>query len=204
MISEQEKIIENFKQIFEVTSSTEFLRMEGLSGEIPFWIAPYDIQYQDFAVEQFQHLLKKLKHKGIDVLILDLFELSVEIIEKHIGLEKMFQVEKKKSKEKFKKALQSTLNLHERFIPLIVEKVKDAKPNILMLKGVGAVYPFIRSHNVLNNLQSAITEIPTLMFFPGEYNGRALNLFGDLKDDNYYRAFNIFEYKLLNKHKPNV
>lgn len=203
MISGEEKIIENFKFIFETTTSKEFLQMEGLSGEVPFWIAPYDIQYQSFAAEQFQHLINKLKHKGINVLILDLFELSVEIIEDNIGLEKMFQVEKRKDKHKFKKALQSTLNLHERFIPLIENKVNEAKPKILMLKGVGAVYPFIRSHNVLNNLQSAITEIPTLMFFPGEYNGRALNLFGDLKDDNYYRAFNIFEYKVVNKHKPN-
>lgn len=196
MISEQEIIVDRFKTIFDVTSSSKFLKMEGLSGEIPFWIAPYDIQFQDFAAEQFEHLVNKLKHKGIDVLILDLFQLSIEIIDDNIGLEKMFEVEKKKDKIKFKKALQSTLNLHERFIPLIVDKVKEAKPKILMLKGVGAVYPFIRSHNVLNNLQSAITEIPTLMFFPGEYNGRALNLFGDLKDDNYYRAFNIFEYKL--------
>lgn len=198
MISEQEKIVENFKVIFEVTSSSKFLKMEGLSGEIPFWIAPYDIQFQDFAAEQFEHLVNKLKHQGIEVLILDLFELSIELINNHIGLDKMFQVEKKKDKIKFKKALQSTLNLHERFVPLIVEKVKDAQPKILILKGVSAVYPFIRSHNVLNNLQSAITEIPTLMFFPGEYNGRALNLFGNLKDDNYYRAFNIFEYKLQN------
>lgn len=196
MILEQERIVENFKIVFEVTSSRKFLQMEGLSGEIPFWIAPYDIQFQDFAAEQFEHLVNKLKHKGIEVLILDLFELSIELIEGNIGLDKMFQVERKKDKIKFKKALQSTLNLHERFIPLIIKKVKDNNPKILMLKGVGAVYPFIRSHNVLNNLQSAITEIPTLMFFPGEYNGRALNLFGDLKDDNYYRAFNIFEYKL--------
>src|SRR5690606_1818823 len=132
MILGEEKIIENFKFIFEITSSKEFLQMEGLSGEIPFWIAPYDIQYQSFAAEQFQHLINKLKHKGIDVLILDLFELSIEIIEGNIGLKKMFQVEKRKDKNKFKKALQSTLNLHERFIPLIIKKVDEAKPKILM------------------------------------------------------------------------
>lgn len=196
MITGQEKIIEDFKRIFEITSSAEFLKMEGLNGEIPFWIAPYDIQYQDFVSEELNNILKKLKHNAISVVVLDLFELSIEIIDNNIGIDKMFIVEKNKSKERFKKALQSTLNLHERFIPLIQQKIREENPQILMLKGVGAVYPFIRSHNVLNNLQSAVTEIPTLMFFPGEYNGKALNLFGDFKDDNYYRAFNIFEYKI--------
>lgn len=195
-MSGQEKIIENFKTIFEITRTKEFLNMEGLNGEVPFWIAPYDIQLQSYAIEELENLINKLDNQGVSVLLLDLFDLSIEILENNIGLDKMLQVEKRKTKEKFKKALQSTLNLHERFIPLIEQKVKDAKPQILMLKGVGAVYPFIRSHNVLNNLQSSITDIPTLMFFPGEYNGKALDLFGNLKDDNYYRAFNIFEHKI--------
>ena len=34
-------------------------------------------------------------------------------------------------------------------------------------------------------------EAPTLCFFPGDYDGHSLELFGILKDDNYYRAFNI-------------
>ncbi|WP_343624778.1 DUF1788 domain-containing protein [Flavobacterium lindanitolerans] len=196
MRSGHDKLIENFKTIFEVTASKEFLNMEGLNGEVPFWIAPYDIQLQDQADTEINHLTKKLNNNGVTVLVLDLFEISVRLLEDNIGLDKMFMVEKKKTKDKFKKALQSTLNLHERFIPFISNTVKKEEPQILILTGVGSVYPFIRSHNVLNNLQSAITAIPTLMFFPGEYNGKALNLFGDLKDDNYYRAFNIFEYKI--------
>ena len=102
----------------------------------------------------------------------------------------------KKDKEKFRKALQSTINIHERLIPKIVELINESKPQFLMIKGVGSVYPFIRSHTVLNNLQSAVKDIPTLMFFPGEYSGQSLNLFGLLKDDNYYRAFNIDNFKL--------
>jgi hypothetical protein len=49
---------------------------------------------------------------------------------------------------------------------------------------------------VLNNLQSAVKNIPTLMFFPGEYSGKSLKLFNLLEDDNYYRANNIFSQKI--------
>jgi len=100
-------------------------------------------------------------------------------------------VEKRKGKERFLKALQSTLNIHEVLMPRINDKIIASQAKVYFLTGIGLVFPFIRSHNVLNNLQSIAVEAPTVCFFPGEYNGHTLNLFGKLKDDNYYRAFNI-------------
>lgn len=185
-----------FEHIFKVVSSESFLKMDALGGEIPFWIAPYEIASHNSVEVEILNLSTKLKNAGFKPLVLDLFELSCEVIETHIGLEKMFEVEKRKTKDKFKRAMQSTVNIHERLVPLIEEKVRESMPQMLFIKGVGAVYPFIRSHTVLNNLQSAITEIPAVMFFPGEYSGQALNLFGLLKDDNYYRAYNIDNHKL--------
>lgn len=185
-----------FEHIFKVVSSESFLKMDALGGEIPFWIAPYEISTHNSVEVEILNLSTRLKNAGFKPLVLDLFELSCEVIETYIGLEKMFEVEKRKTKDKFKRAMQSTVNIHERLVPLIEEKVRESMPQMLFIKGVGAVYPFIRSHTVLNNLQSAITEIPAVMFFPGEYSGQALNLFGLLKDDNYYRAYNIDNHKL--------
>ena len=67
---------------------------------------------------------------------------------------------------------------------------------MLLITGVGEVFPYIRSHNVLNNLQRVAKGYPTVMFFPGAYThematGASLDLFGKLHDDKYYRAFNI-------------
>lgn len=185
-----------FHHIYQVVSSESFLSMNSLNGEIPFWIAPYDATNNIQVEAEIKNLEAKLLNNGIKPLVIDLFKISCEIIDTHIGMDKMFQVEIKKDKEKFKKALQSTINIQERLIPKIIETVSTSNPRVLMIKGVGSVYPFIRSHTVLNNLQSAVKEIPTLMFFPGEYSGQSLNLFGLMKDDNYYRAFNIDNYKL--------
>ena len=54
----------------------------------------------------------------------------------------------------------------------------------------------IRSHNILNNLQNVAKKAPTVAFFPGNYNGQSLELFGLLTDDNYYRAFSIELYQI--------
>ena len=84
---------------------------------------------------------------------------------------------------------------------ILSKKLQDSDFNILFLSGVGEVFPYIRSHNVINNLQSTAKDKPTVMFFPGEYthsleSGASLDLFGLLQDDKYYRAFNIYEYKV--------
>ncbi|MCC5907042.1 MAG: DUF1788 domain-containing protein [Balneolaceae bacterium] len=192
----EEDLHTKFTHIHKVILKPSFLKMDALGGEIPFWISTYD-PTQEIAVQgEIENLAKKLQNEGIKPHLINLFTLSVEIIEEHIGLEKIFKVEKRKSKERFKKALESSINIHERLIPAIQQQVQEHQPQLLMIHGVGSAFPFIRSHNVLNNLQSAVKDIPTIMFFPGVYTGRSLELFGLLKDDNYYRAFNIDNFKI--------
>ncbi len=192
----QEITHNKFAHVLKVVSSDSFLKMDALGGEIPFWIAPYNIEAHDQVEVEIKNLQTKLANTGIKTELIDLFELSCSIIEANIGLEKMFDVEKRKDKEKFKRALQSTVNIHDRLIPAIIERLSASEPQILLIKGVSSVYPFIRSHTVLNNLQSAVKHIPTVMFFSGAYSGNSLNLFGLMKDDNYYRAFNIDNQKI--------
>ncbi len=192
----EEELSKKFEHIYGVITNPKFLSMEALGGEIPFWISTYSPTQEVEVNIEIDNLIKKLQNSGITPHLINLFKLSVEIVDQNIGLEKMYKTEKRKSKPRFKKALESTINIHERLIPQIKEQVKDADPQLLLINGVGSAFPFIRSHNVLNNLQSAVKDIPTIMFFPGEYTGKSLNLFGKLKDDNYYRAFNIDNYKL--------
>jgi hypothetical protein len=192
----EESIYEKFTFIRKVVSQERFLRMEGLSGEIPFWIAPYDVGAENQVNSEIINLVRKLHNDGIIALCVDLFELSCELVDEHIGLEEMFALEQSMEKQFFIDALQSTINIHERFIPAISERIEAENPSMLLIKGVGKVFPFIRSHIVLNNLQSAVKNIPTLMFFPGEYSGKSLKLFDLLADDNYYRANNIFSQNI--------
>jgi len=192
----EEELHKKFEHLFGVITNPKFLTMEALGGEIPFWISAYNPRQEVEVNNEIHNLVKKLRNEGIEPYLVNLFELCMNLIEQHVGLEKMFTVEKRKSKEKFKKALQSSVNIHERLIPAINELINQNSPDLLLINGVGSVYPFIRSHTVLNNLQSAVKDIPTLMFFPGTYSGQSLELFGMLKDDNYYRAFNIDNYKL--------
>jgi hypothetical protein len=180
-----------FDHIFKVVSNESFLNKESLGGEIPFFIAPYSAKEEIKVREEIRMLKNKLSGKGIEVLEINLFDLVCGVMEEKGGVERMVRVEKAKGPDKFLHALQSSLNIHEVLLPKIKVLIEESGAKIYFLTGIGLVFPYIRSHNILNNLQSIAKEAPTLTFFPGEYNGHSLNLFGLLKDDNYYRAFNI-------------
>ncbi len=165
--------------------------MEALGGEIPFFISAYHADQEMEVRESIKMLINKLETNGVCVLELNLYDLVCDILDEKGGVERMFRVEKARNKKKFKSALQSTLNIHEVLMPRIEERINTSEAKVYFLTGIGMVFPYIRSHNVLNNLQNIAKKAPTVCFFPGEYDGLSLNLFGLLKDDNYYRAFNI-------------
>lgn len=180
-----------FNHLYKVISSKRFLSKEALGGEIPFFISAYNAEKELLVVESIRMLKKKLDTSGVTVLEINLYDTVCDLLAEKGGMERMFRVEKRRGKEKFLKALQSTLNIHEVLMPRISEIINANNADVYFLTGIGLVFPYIRSHNVLNNLQNVAKEAPTVCFFPGEYNGHSLNLFGKLKDDNYYRAFNI-------------
>jgi hypothetical protein len=105
------------------------------------------------------------------------------------------------SKAELKELLQGVLDPAEHLVPAIADQLREHAHDVFFLSGVGEVFPYLRSHNVLNNLQSTAKDKPTVMFFPGAYTysleaGASLDLFGRLHDDKYYRAFNIFHYEV--------
>ena len=186
-----EDLTKKFAHLYDVISSQRFLKKEALGGEIPFFISAYDAKQEIEVYNSIKLLKNKLETSGVKVLELNLYDLVCDILEEKGGIERMFQIEKLKSKDRFLSALQSTINIHEVLMPKIQSLIDESKSNVYFLTGIGLVFPYIRSHNILNNLQNVAKDSPTLAFFPGDYNGHTLNLFGIMKDDNYYRAFNI-------------
>jgi len=191
-----EDIVKKFEHLYKVISSKEFLRMESLGGEIPFFISAYNPKQQIEVDRAVKGLKNKLETNGVPVLELNLYDISIDILNKELGEGEIIELEKSMDKKEFKEALQSILDINEVLIPRIKSIIDDSSAKVYFLTGIGMVFPFIRSHNILNNLQNVAKKAPTILFFAGDYNGLSLELFGLLKDDNYYRAFNIENYKL--------
>ena len=191
-----EDIAKKFEHLYKVISTEEFLRMESLGGEIPFFISAFDAKQQNDVDKAIKGLKNKLEKNGIPILEINLYDISLELLNNELGEGEIFELEKSMDKKEFKEALQSTLDINEVLIPKIKSIIDSSTARVYFLTGIGMVFPYIRSHYVLNNLQNVAKKAPTVAFFAGEFNGHSLELFGLLKDDNYYRAFNIDSYKL--------
>jgi hypothetical protein len=193
---QKDDIAKKYKHLFTVIQMKKFLKMEALGGEIPFFISTYNPE-QGLEITKAIHGLKnKLETKGIKILELNLYDIAIDILNEQLGEGEIFELEKQMDKDEFKSALQSVLDISEVLMPQIKRLIDNNPSQVYFLTGVGNVFPFIRSHNILNNLQNVAKDAPTLMFFPGRYNGQSLELFGKFKDDNYYRAFNLDNYKI--------
>ncbi|MDQ7073617.1 MAG: DUF1788 domain-containing protein [Gammaproteobacteria bacterium] len=188
---------ERYRHLLSVMSGEHFLQRKGLGNEVPFFICPYKSEEATDVVRMQKQLINKLSKQGVLVLEIDLYDLVVEILKQEGDWEWCLGEESSLAKEELKEELQSMLDIETVLTPSIENKMKESEFHVMFISGVGEVFPYIRSHNVLNNLQKIAKLSPTVMFFPGEYthsleSGASLELFGRLHDDKYYRAFNIF------------
>lgn len=190
-------IKERFSHLYAIISGERFLKKQGLGNEVPFFIYSYAQQEAVAMSKHIRSLVKKLEVSGVRVLEVNLYDLSITLLKKRGIWDKILDMEPSVSKAELKELLQGVLDPAEHLVPAIAARLTSEPHDVLFLSGVGEVFPYIRSHNVLNNLQSTAKDKPTVMFFPGEYthspeSGASLDLFGRLHDDKYYRAFNIF------------
>ncbi|MEV6120050.1 DUF1788 domain-containing protein [Streptomyces sp. NPDC052077] len=191
-LSEQEE------HLFQVLSGERFLRMEGLSNEVPFFLYPYDPEDALAVAGARRRVRNRLANKGITVREIDLYDLSVELLTERGVWDRLLALEPGQDKADFRELLQGMLDPQDHLAPAVRARLAGDDFDVLFLTGIGEVFPYIRSHNVLNNLQSVVTGRPMLLFFPGHYRqsdtlGSSLVLFGRLTDDQYYRAKNILE-----------
>lgn len=199
-VMERKPLQERFQHLMSVISGKRFLQKQGLGNEIPFFICPYAPEEAVEMERVRRQLISRLDHAGVRVLEINLYDLSVEILKDRGIWEQILEIEESTTKDELKELLQGVLDPEAHLIPAIAAKLAKSEFDVLFLSGVGEIFPYIRSHTVLNNLQSTAKEKPTLMFFPGAYtqsqeSGASLDLFGRLHDDKYYRAFNIFHYE---------
>ena len=176
--------------------SSDFRKGRGLGNEINFWIFDYDPEDEMAVRSHIEYLKTSINAERDDtrIVVYDLFDIMVEHLEAKNYLDKVLQMEQTKGSASIMNPIKKTLRLtlkDDVVVSRIAEKV-DLERDILFVSGVGKAWPFIRSHTILNNLHSRIEATPVVMFFPGVYTSE-LKLFGEIKDDNYYRAFKLIE-----------
>jgi hypothetical protein len=187
-------IAERLSKIEERITDESFLKNKGLGNEVGYYIFDYPPEYELDVREYVAYLKDKINRSnmGIKIVEFDLYDIVIDMLKERNYLEKCFEFEKTKGIDYAFEAIMKMLRLTSPSNLLVNHIVANTPPrSVVFITGVGKCYPFVRSHNVLNNLHQVLDSVPVVMFFPGKYSGQELRLFGTIKDDNYYRAFKL-------------
>lgn len=168
-------IFSSLNRVSSRLSEEAFLTNKGLSNEVGIHVFCYDPK-DELTVREYFAGLKEKEDVPFRLIERDLYEIFLEICEEKRILKGIPNMEDRKGKEYLSEQLQKVAT-PEAF----VEKMKyepHEKGDVLVIYGVGKVYPFMRSHKILDNIQHIFSDIPVLMLYPGTFNGQDLGLFG--------------------------
>ena len=187
---------ERLDQAEAMIKKPSFRKNKGLGNEVGYYIFDYPPEQELLVRERVEYIRKKNEQSDDEyrIVVFDLYEIIIEILKEKGYLEKCYEFEKKRGFDRITKAVGNMLRITAKD-SLIVNYIRERTPEkaIVFLVGIGKCYPILRSHIVLNNLHQVIDNVPVVMFYPGKYDGQELILFGEIKDDNYYRAFKLVE-----------
>ena len=183
---------ERLDKVWDRISDEDFLANRGVANEVRQYVFDYE-PCDELIIREKIKALKKQNNPdadGFQIVEYDLYEMVIQILEEKGYIEKCIKFEDDKGMEYLYTAVTKMLRLTNDD-NLIVSRILANTPKnaVVFLTGVGKVFPFVRSHNVLNNLHQVLDSVPVVMFYPGTWNGQSLSLFGTITDGNYYRAF---------------
>lgn len=192
---------ERFIELEDRMISVDALTKYGTANDLRFYI--FDYAPADELLVRKE--IKKIKDRNPSIVEFDLYEIMLQIIEEEGYMEDVLRIEKDYDKSLLlREVFQPLLSVEENenaFLDKFKDGVVDDGNSIVLITGVGKAFPVVRSHTILNNLQSIFRRNPVVMMYPGRYEIKdkmTMRLFERLDDDNYYRAFPLVERRVGN------
>jgi len=187
-----QKLQTRLDQILAQVVSKAFLEGQGIGNEIGFYIFDYPAE-QELQVRSHLGFLEKSlakKHARLKYIHINLLDLLLDYLDSRKLLDKAIELQKRKGDAALIKALSGPLHI-DKVTHYLIESRLVKQCDMVFLSGVGSVWPLLRTHHLLNGLHAILGHKPLLLFYPGEYSGQDMSLFGKIKSDNYYRAFKL-------------
>lgn len=187
---------EKFSILEKKILDDEFQKNEGLANEIGYYI----LDYNPLEERNCRNLLRMLKENskiqdaGIEIKEFNLLDIILAYLDKWGYRQALYDMEQKNGLNYVKKQIENIMEMdenHNQFVNYIEDQMQGVKKGVIVLTGLGEVFPVIRAHNLLNNMQQVITKYPVIMLFPGNYTGTKMSILGSSESSNYYRAFPI-------------
>ncbi|WP_035518228.1 DUF1788 domain-containing protein, partial [Lactobacillus helveticus] len=185
----------------EKMDDSKFRHNEGLSNEVGYYVFDYPADQELYMRKQIDKIQESPRAARVNIKVFDIYDIMMHLLkdqEKYTGSDPIPILEDIEKNQGFDVLIEQINNILEMSENnnLIVGYIKERIPErdgqcIVFLTGLGKVYPIIRAHKILNTMHQVLDNNPVVMFYPGNYDEMSLRAFGEIKDQNYYRAFRI-------------
>ena len=184
------EIKERLDKVRVLIQESEFLEGKGLSNEVNIRIFCYEPE-NEMVVRHFVNQLETNQSLDCHLIVCNLYKIFLSICDDMDITDVIPDMEEVDGSAYLLEQLNSAIGNRE-FIDKI--QYEPHKPgDVLMLTEVGEVFPFMRIHTLLEALQPYFSDVPILVMYPGEFDGRHVKLFNRLAPNDYYRAFNVID-----------
>lgn len=177
----------------ERLSQPDFLANKGIGNEIGFYTFCYDPSLEFELRAYIEGLMRDAEHGALPcrLKLINLYDAFLAMCENKRILKAIPKQELKTGTQRQRDQLQKICS-PAAFATYILEQTQPHEPgDVVLITGVGEVYPFLRAHDLLNNMLADFGDLPVVIAYPGPFNGQQFKLFNRLGADNYYRAFDI-------------
>jgi hypothetical protein len=198
---------QRLNEILPKILSPVFLNGKGIGNEIPFYVFDYppedELQVREYLKTLIGHDLKQ-KLPDRNVVTVNLLEFLLDYVKNRGYFDKLQRVAATPDNKKTLKLIRSITGA-EKLADYFDSKIMEQQPDLILISGVGSVYPIIRVHELLNNLHKYTGLTPLIVFCPGEYDKTAFHLLGRTNltldssqserrhSSRYYRAFRLID-----------
>ncbi|PJM72972.1 hypothetical protein CS006_06880 [Bifidobacterium primatium] len=218
MVQREPRDIEReFDSLFAIMRRQSFRDGSDTAGEPANYIYAYPPS-QELEVErriaQLANRLQSMTPEAGDaspgVLVIDLYDTAIEVLQESRIFDRVLKKEPRLHRaspdgevgDMFLQSLVDKLSPDkDDLMNAIAERYREAREHhqadIVFITGVGRVYPYIRTHTLMERIQLVFEQSrPVVLFFPGTYAKTAsmvstMRLFDRLGADNYYRSFSL-------------
>ena len=182
-------ITERLDRLREKIQTTDFLEGKGLSNEVNIQMFCYDPS-EEMTVRHFLSQLEGDSSLQCHLIPCDLYRILLSICEDLGITDAIPDMEEEEGSAFLLEQIQSAAGIDE-YVAKIRDRITREGRDVLLLTGVGDVFPFMRVHSLLEALQPAVSDMPILVMYPGRFDGNYLRLFNEMEPNPYYRAFNL-------------
>ena len=182
------ELMERLDNLRALIQQPEFQEGKGLSNEVNIRIFCYDPK-EEMTIRHFTEKLTSDQSLNCHLIEYNLYKVFLSICDDKRITDLVAGQEEKKGKQFVLDQMKRMAN-NMAFIRKMQYEPHEPG-DVILITGVGEVFPFIRVHALLDAIQPYIADVPILVMYPGTFDGHYVRLFDKLTPNPYYRAFNV-------------